>query len=62
MNANNKKLRGIIRTNQMTHLTVSKLLDVSVSTVNKWSCGGRNMPTASIKYLTMLIKAQGMKK
>ena len=62
MNANNKKLRSILKARQMTHLTVSKLLDVSVSTVDKWSSGGRNMPISQIKYLTMLIKAQKVEK
>ena len=58
MNTNNQQLRDIRSTNQMTHMTVSKLLGVSKSAVDKWCIDNRVMPTSSIKYLTMLIKAQ----
>ena len=61
MNTNNQQLRDIIESNKMTHDAVAILLEVSKSAVDKWATDNRMMPTASIRYLTILIKAQGEK-
>ena len=61
MTNNQSRLKQILSSNQMTHKTVAILLDVSLSAVDKWSSGERNMPTGKLKYLELLIKQQKVK-
>ena len=60
--SNRDKLKQILADNVMTHKTVAILLDVSLSTADKWVTGERNMPTGKLKYLELLIKTQEVAK
>ena len=60
---NNQRLKLLIADNTLTNLAVSKILDISIHTVNSWTCAPgtlshRNMPDISMKYLELIMKSK----
>ena len=63
MTTTNQQLIKLMSDNGLTAITVSKLLEVSESSVNSWrqapgTEGARNMPAVKLKYLEILIKSK----